>query len=68
MRIRVRVRVRVRDGQAGIDPHPVWGSPLTQAAPPIGVHLVLWMAAALWAFSCVLTGVLAPTVSMVTSH
>lgn len=44
------------------------GSPLTEAAPPIGVHLVLWMAATLWAFSRVLTGVLAPTVSMVTGH
>lgn len=32
------------------------------------MHLVLWMAATLWTFSCVLTGMLAPTVSMVTSQ
>lgn len=41
---------------------------LLKAAPPICVHLVLWMAATLWAFSRVLTGVLAPTVSMVTGQ
>lgn len=32
------------------------------------MHLVLWMAATLRPFSCVLTGVLAPTVAMVTSQ
>lgn len=39
-----------------------------KAAPSICVHLVLGMAATLWTFSCILTGVLAPTVSMVTSQ
>lgn len=39
-----------------------------KAAPPICVHLVLWMAAALWAVSCIFTGVLAPTVPMVTGQ
>lgn len=32
------------------------------------MHLVLWMAAALWAVSCIFTGVLAPTVPMVTGQ
>lgn len=32
------------------------------------MYLVPWMAATLWAVSCVLTGVLAPTISMVTGQ
>lgn len=63
----VRGRGRVRGGQAGAGPHRASGS-LTEAASPVRMHLVLWMAATLWAFSGVLAGVLAPTVSMVTGH
>lgn len=32
------------------------------------MHLVLWVTATLWAFGCVLTGVLAPPVAMVTGQ
>lgn len=41
---------------------------MLKTAPPIRVQLVLWVAATLWAFSCVFTGVLAPTVPMVTGQ
>lgn len=53
----------------GVALHPLQRRVLSlKTAPPICVHLVLWMAATLWAFSCVFTGVLAPTVSMVTGQ
>lgn len=68
----VLVQVQFRWGSEGrwIHPHPRRGpmSPLTQTAPPIYMHLVLWVAATFWTFSCILTGVLAPPVSMVTGH
>lgn len=32
------------------------------------MHLVLWVAATFWTFGCILTGVLAPPVSMVTGQ
>lgn len=55
--------------RCGVALHHLQGNVLSlEAAPPIRVHLVLRMAAALWAFSSVLTGVLASTVSMVTGQ
>lgn len=41
---------------------------MLEAAPSICVHLVPWVAAALWAFGGVLAGVLAPTIPMVTGQ
>ena len=41
---------------------------LTQAASPISMQPIPWMATTLRAFCCIFTGVLTPTISMVTSH